>query len=89
MATDNLPAEIRNVVLIGHSNSGKTTLVEALLAQTGAIQRAGSVEAGTTASDFDEVEIAHQRSVNLSLLAFDYPGSTGKVRINLLDTVFL
>jgi len=73
---------IRNVVLVGHSGSGKTTLAEALLAYTGAIQRQGRVEDGTTASDFDEVEIRQKRSVNLSLLPFTHEGVT----VNLLDT---
>jgi elongation factor G len=73
---------IRNVVLVGHSGSGKTTLAEALLLYTGAIQRPGRVEEGTTTSDFDEVEIRQKRSVNLSLLPFSYEGVT----VNLLDT---
>jgi len=58
---------VRNVVLVGHSGAGKTSLVEALLVGTGTIQRAGRVEDGTTASDFDEVEVRQQRSVNLDL----------------------
>jgi elongation factor G len=73
---------IRNVVLVGHSGSGKTTLAESLLMYSGAIQRLGRVEEGTTASDFDEVEIRQKRSVNLSLLPFSYEGVT----VNLLDT---
>jgi elongation factor G len=73
---------IRNVVLVGHSGSGKTTLAEALLLHTGAIARAGRVEEGTTASDFDEVEIRQKRSVNLALTPFTADGVT----VNLLDT---
>ena len=61
------PGGVRNVALVGHSGSGKTTLVEALLSATGAIQRMGRVEDGTTVSDFDEVEIRQQRSVNLTV----------------------
>ncbi|GIH22914.1 elongation factor G-like protein [Acrocarpospora phusangensis] len=73
---------VRNVVLVGHSGAGKTTLVEALLAATGTIQRAGRVEDGTTVSDFDEVEVRQQRSVNLSLAPVVHNG----IKINLLDT---
>ncbi|HET9186840.1 MAG TPA: elongation factor G-like protein EF-G2, partial [Acidothermaceae bacterium] len=75
------PAGIRNVVLVGHSGSGKTTLVEALLVATGAINRAGRVEDGTTVSDFEDAEIRQQRSVSLSLAPIEYDG----VKINLLD----
>jgi len=73
---------IRNVVLVGHSGSGKTTLAEALLLHTGTLARAGRVEEGTTASDFDEVEIRQKRSVNLTLTPFVSDGVT----VNLLDT---
>jgi elongation factor G len=76
------PGGVRNVALVGHSGSGKTTLVEALLYATGAIQRAGRVEDGTTVSDFDEVEIRQQRSVNLTLAPLVHAG----VKVNLLDT---
>jgi elongation factor G len=76
------PGDVRNVALVGHSGSGKTTLVEALLSATGAIQRAGRVEDGTTVSDFDEVEIRQQRSVNLTLAPLVHAG----VKVNLLDT---
>jgi elongation factor G len=73
---------VRNVALVGHSGAGKTTLVEALLATTGTVQRAGRVEDGTTVSDYDEVEVRQQRSVNLSLAPFGYDG----MKINLIDT---
>ena len=73
---------VRNVVLVGHSGAGKTTLVEALLARPGALQRPGRVEDGTTVSDFDEVEVRQQRSVNLALA----PVLHGTVKVNLLDT---
>jgi elongation factor G len=69
-------------VLVGHSGSGKTTLAEALLLHTGTVARAGRVEDGTTASDFDEVEIRQKRSVNLALTPFVSDGIT----VNLLDT---
>ncbi len=76
------PESVRNVVLVGHSGAGKTTLAEALLATTGTIQREGKVEDGSTVSDFDEVEVRQQRSVNLTLVPFVY----GDVKVNLLDT---
>jgi elongation factor G len=73
---------VRNVVLVGHSGAGKTTLAEALLAATNTIQRVGRVEDGSTVSDFDEVEIRQQRSVNLTLAPFVH----NDVKVNLLDT---
>lgn len=73
---------LRNVVLVGHSGAGKTTLVEALLVATGTISRAGRVEDGTTVTDFDEAELRQQRSVSLALAPLVYDG----VKINLLDT---
>src|SRR5215469_2377357 len=76
------PRDVRNVALVGHSGAGKTTLVEALLVETRAIQRAGRVEDGTTVSDFDEVEIRQNRSINLTLA----PLVHGGVKVNLLDT---
>ncbi|WP_141576388.1 elongation factor G-like protein EF-G2 [Actinomadura sp. WMMA1423] len=74
--------KVRNVALVGHSGAGKTTLVEALLAATGTLQRAGKVEDGTTVSDFDEIEMRQQRSVNLALA----PLKHGDVKVNLIDT---
>ncbi len=73
---------LRNVVLVGHSGAGKTTLVEALLVATGTISRPGRVEDGTTVTDFDEAELRQQRSVSLALA----PVMHGGVKINLLDT---
>jgi elongation factor G len=73
--------QVRNVVLVGHSGSGKSSLIEALLAATGTIQRQGSIEEGTTVSDFDEVEIRQQRSVNLTLAPLVHNG----IKVNLLD----
>jgi elongation factor G len=74
--------QVRNVVLVGHSGSGKTSLIEALLVATGTIQRQGSIQEGTTVSDFDEVEIRQQRSVNLTLASLVHNG----IKVNLLDT---
>lgn len=75
------PDSIRNVVLVGHSGAGKTTLVEALLATSGLITRMGSVPEGTTVSDFDGEEVRQQRSIGLSLAPLLHDG----VKINLLD----
>ncbi|MGQ0842689.1 MAG: elongation factor G-like protein EF-G2 [Sporichthyaceae bacterium] len=77
-----LSAKIRNVALVGHTGSGKTTLVEAILLATGTITRAGRIQDGSTISDFDEAEARQQRSVNLSLA----PVMVGDVKVNLLDT---
>ncbi|HVQ17567.1 MAG TPA: elongation factor G-like protein EF-G2, partial [Actinomycetes bacterium] len=75
------PAQIRNVVLVGHSGAGKTTLVEALLAATGTINRQGRVEEGSTVSDFDEAEVRQQRSVSLAVAPVEFDG----IKVNLLD----
>src|SRR6266550_7770270 len=74
--------QVRNVVLVGHCGTGKSSLVEALLAATGTIQRPGSIEEGTTVSDFDEIEVKQQRSVNLTLAPVIHNG----IKVNLLDT---
>ena len=76
------PDRIRNVVLVGPTGSGKTSLVEALLLTTGAITRAGSVTDGTTVSDFEEPERAHQRSVSLAVTPLVHRDT----KVNLLDT---
>lgn len=76
------PEKIRNVALVGRSGAGKTMLVEALLAATGAITRMGSIADGTTVSDSDPAAIHQQRSVTLSVV----PVVVGDVKLNLLDT---
>ena len=72
----------RNVSLVGHSGAGKTTLVEALLAQAGAISRAGRVEDGTATCDSEEIEQRRRHSVSLSVASFEHDD----VKVNLLDT---
>jgi elongation factor G len=76
------PAAIRNVVLVGHSGAGKTTLNEALLFTAGALTRMGRIEDGNTVSDHDPEEVKRGISVSLSLAPVEWKG----VKINLLDT---
>lgn len=73
--------DIRNIVFVGHGGSGKTTLAEAMLFKAGAINKAGSVDAGTTVSDFSADEKERKISINTSLLHCDYNGR----RINIMD----
>jgi elongation factor G len=75
------PRNIRNVVLVGHSGAGKTTLTEALLFAAGATTRMGKVEDGNTVSDHDPEEIRRGISVSLSLAPLEW----GDVKINILD----
>jgi len=75
-------AQIRNVALAGHSGSGKTTLFEALLQAGGAIQAAGSVERGSTVSDFDPMEKTRGHSLNTAIASTDHAG----IHVNLVDT---
>ncbi len=76
------PGKVRNVVLVGHSGAGKTSLAEALLAVTGTISRPGSVTEGTTVSDYDPAAVRQQRSVSLACAPFLHAG----IKVNLLDT---
>lgn len=74
--------QLRNVVLMGHGSSGKTSLAEALLYSSGAINRMGSVEDGTTVSDYDEEERRRHISLNLALVPIEWQGH----KVNVLDT---
>ena len=76
------PDRIRNVVLLSHYGAGKTSLAESMLFTSGAIKRLGSVENGTTTSDYDPGEIERHMSISLSLLPQEWKGS----KINLIDT---
>jgi len=75
------PGRIRNVAVVGHRGTGKTSLVEAMLFQSGAINRLGTVEAGSTVADWDDDEHKRQMSLSASLAHADWQGR----RINLLD----
>src|SRR6266511_3947314 len=76
------PAKIRNVAVTGHRGTGKTSLVEAMLFQSGAVNRLGAVEQGTTVSDWDDEEQKRQMSLSASLCHVEWKGR----KINLIDT---
>src|SRR5579859_638511 len=73
---------IRNVALVGHSGSGKTSLTEAFLFNTGVTNRLGRVEDGTAAADFDEEEQRRHISVSTAVIPIEYQDH----KINFLDT---
>ncbi len=73
---------IRNVVLVGHQGSGKTTLAEAMLYSTGVLQRPGTIEEGNTVSDYHTSEKNRQMSVFASLLHVEFQGN----KLNVVDT---
>jgi len=74
--------KLRNVVLLGHGSAGKTLLAEAMLFSSGAINRMGKIEDGTTVADYDEEEINRKISLNLSLVPVEWKNH----KINILDT---
>jgi elongation factor G len=74
--------KIRNVAVVGHRGTGKTSLVEALLFQAEATNRLGSVDAGTTVSDWEEDEQRRQMSLSATLSHLEWQGR----KINLIDT---
>lgn len=77
---------IRNVAIIGHSGEGKTTLAEAILFNTGAIERQGRTDDGNTVCDFDPEEIARKSSISLAAARCKYKDKKGRdITFNLLD----
>ena len=75
-------AAIRNVAVVGHSGSGKTQLISALLVDAGAVPRFGKVDEGTTVTDYDEEAIARKHTLSASLAHLEWK----KHKINLIDT---
>lgn len=76
------PEKVRNIALVGHGASGKTTLAEALLYVGGAINRMGSVDKGTTTFDYEPEEIERGISLNLAVATVEWSGT----RFNIIDS---
>jgi elongation factor G len=76
------PGKIRNVAVVGHRGTGKTSLVEALLFQAGATNRLGTVESGSTVGDWDDDEQRRQMSLSAAICHLEWQGR----KINLIDT---
>lgn len=74
--------KIRNVALLGHSGTGKTSLVESMAYLAGVTKKTGTVEAGNTLSDYDKSEIKRKHSISTSLISLPWDDC----KINLLDT---
>src|SRR5437773_8725186 len=75
-------SEIRNVGIIGHGSSGKTSLASALLFSSGTVNRLGRVDQGNTVTDFDEEEIARKVSISSALCYLEWK----KIKLNIIDT---
>jgi elongation factor G len=75
-------ADIRNLGIIGHGASGKTSLTSSLLYSSGTVNRLGRVDQGTTVTDFDEEEIARKVSISSALCYLEWK----KTKINIVDT---
>ncbi len=76
------PDRIRNVALVGHRGSGKTSLAEAILFESGVINRLGKVEDGTTVCDFEEDEHERGMSIGAAVTSFEHDGR----KVNMIDT---
>ena len=74
--------KIRNVALVGHGGTGKSSLAEAMLFASGVLSRMGRVDDGSSASDYDADEVDRNMSINASVLPCEWKG----VKINLVDT---
>ena len=66
--------DIRNVALVGHAGAGKTLLAERLLHDAGAIEQPGTIERGSTVSDYDPLEKKHQHSLTSAVIGFNHNG---------------
>jgi len=75
-------ANVRNVAVVGHGHAGKTSLVSAMLYTAGATQRLGRVDDGTSATDYDDEEIARKMSISAGLAYAEW----GNTKINFVDT---
>lgn len=76
------PEDVRNIVLCGHSQAGKTILAEAILLKAGAVNRLGTIADGTTTSDFDPDEKARGHSITTSIMNCEYDGK----QFHIIDT---
>jgi elongation factor G len=74
--------DIRNITLVGHSGAGKTTLIEALLAKSGTIGEAGTIDRGNTTTDHDPLEKEFKHSLDSAIASLDYNG----IHLNMVDT---
>ena len=74
-------SDLRNVGIVGHSSTGKTSLTEALLFSSGESERLGKIEEGTTISDFDQEEKKRKISIGSSIV----PMKWQKVKVNMID----
>ena len=74
--------DIRNIAITGAAGAGKTTLVEMMLHESGAIGHVGKVEEGTTVCDFEELEKEYSHGIDSAIVHFDYKGA----HVNIIDT---
>ncbi|MFW6039609.1 MAG: GTP-binding protein, partial [Gemmatimonadota bacterium] len=82
MASEYATSNIRNIALLGHGGSGKTTLVDAICYIAGTTTRRGSIENGTAHTDYTDEETAHGISINLAVARAEWMGT----KLNLIDT---